>query len=48
MPRYLSTPLYGGALTVDLPEKFADVRCATCPLLPKLNGVARILQGTVS
>lgn len=25
MPRYLSTPLYGGALTADIPEKFADV-----------------------
>lgn len=26
MTRYKSTPLYGGALVCDLPEKFADVR----------------------
>ncbi|KEY64752.1 hypothetical protein S7711_05402, partial [Stachybotrys chartarum IBT 7711] len=25
MPSYLSTPLYGGAIVCDLPEKFADV-----------------------
>ncbi len=26
MPSFLSTPLYGGAVVCDLPEKFADVR----------------------
>jgi hypothetical protein len=26
MTGYKSTPLYGGALICDLPEKFADVR----------------------
>lgn len=26
MPSYLGTPLYGGAIVCDIPEKFADVR----------------------
>ena len=26
MPEFLSTPLYGGAIVSDIPEKFADVR----------------------
>ncbi|GKT39904.1 putative Ras-related protein Rab7 [Colletotrichum spaethianum] len=31
MTRYKSTPLYGGALVADLPEKFADVRWRPTP-----------------
>ena len=26
MPEFLGTPLYGGAIVSDIPEKFADVR----------------------
>jgi hypothetical protein len=26
MPEYINTPLFGGAITCDLPAKFADVR----------------------
>jgi hypothetical protein len=28
MANYRNTPLYGGAITCDLPKHFADVRCA--------------------
>jgi hypothetical protein len=26
MPEFVSTPLFGGAIVVDLPSNFADVR----------------------
>jgi Ran-interacting Mog1 protein len=32
MPGYKSTPLFGGALICDLPEKFTDVRYASSSL----------------
>jgi hypothetical protein len=36
MTTYRSTPLFGGALIVDLPSTFADVRCQNLPLNPLL------------
>lgn len=36
MTTYKTTPLFGGALLCDLPEKFADVRYRPSPSLPSL------------
>lgn len=49
MATYRSTPLFGGALIVDLPSTFADVRYYTPPHMPpsrplRANSVSTIRQ----
>lgn len=48
MTSYKSTPLFGGALVCDLPEKFADVRYEKKPpsLAPVLAQTLRATQAT--
>lgn len=44
MPEFVNTPLYGGAITCDLPAKFADVRFVVHPLCAQLVLVLTLYQ----